>query len=232
MGFNLNKSFQSCGPTLIKSTAFCLPTHVSFSAQTPSRRGVNHKVNLLRIVLISTGFLLKSSRRKKPITNLCPYWTELASVCPRSWIKRPRGGFVAVMEHRAMMKCMRTVNENPQWPQLWPQETDTCPQHTGHTALYTSAQQLESQRKRRISCPANTSWELRGPTTVFTAHKDNGKGRCINAGREIGFILVYLAKPGYCLWETCGTAKQSKTCLRTFCWVNGTLPQHFRLWYK
>lgn len=171
-----------------------------FPTQTPSRRWVNHK--------------LKSSRQKKKKVKLWIFVndvTESDSVCPRSGIRRPQWRVRrAALSHDEVHEDSQG---NSTVTTAMARETETCPQHTSNTALYTSAQQLASQRKRRISCPANTSWELRGPTTVFTAHKDNGKGRCINAMREIGFILVYLGKPGYCSWETCGTAEQSKTCL-------------------
>lgn len=52
VGLNFNKSFQSCGPTLIKSTALCLLPHLSFSAQTPSRLGelsLRHSISLVTL---------------------------------------------------------------------------------------------------------------------------------------------------------------------------------------
>lgn len=91
------------------------------------------------------------------------------------------------------------------------QETETCPQHTGHTALYTSAQPLEISRGSGAfpALPALVG-NSAGRLLCLPPGEDNGKGRCIKAGGEgIGFISVYLAKPGCRSWETCGSAQQS-----------------------
>lgn len=88
-----------------------------------------------------------------------------------------------------------------------PRDRDVPTTHRPHGTLHFSSAAREPKEAAHF-LSASASWELRGLTTVFTAHKDNGKGRCIKAGREIGFISVYLARPGYCSWETCGTAKQ------------------------
>lgn len=131
---------------------------------------------------------------------------------------------------RDLVKCctkrvLQQAGSTKPWLSAWKQWTKFCSDHSHnpryrdiptthrpHCTLHFSSAAAEPEEAAHfLPCQR----ELRRPTTVFTTRKDNGKGRCIKAVREIWFISVYLAKPSYCSWETCGTAKQSKTCLRT-----------------
>lgn len=54
VGLNFNKSFQSCGPTLIKSTTLCLLPHLSFSVQTRSRLREPSQRHWMSLVLLQS----------------------------------------------------------------------------------------------------------------------------------------------------------------------------------
>lgn len=74
-------------------------------------------------------------------------------------------------------------------------ETETCPQHTGHTALYTSTNQWRARGSSMfpdlpLLVRSHSGWLDCLVLRTEGEEKDNGRGRCLNAGKHFSLGLA------------------------------------------